>query len=225
MNIIVRAAVLLGLAGAVACGAAVGQGAGGAYTQQASYRGKVSAQILTPDGSGNAKPQSGTGSARFVPAGGGRARLEVSGSIRRNNDTGFVVDGSSDGAGWRGRSEALSIAIDRDGDISGGGIENDHRITFDGRATAERIDLVVTTEKLSKSGGETLPPGTRIVFDYALTRSDARSARAGPAPSAERAVDATKAGKKTCKRRVWKMRNVATPGGGMTMTQVPHCLD
>lgn len=226
MQIIVRVAIALGIACTAACGAATGQGASGIHAQQAPYRGKVSAQVLTPDGSRDATTESGTGSARFVPIGGGRTRLEVTGSIRRNNDTGFIVEGGADGSGWRGRSDALRVDIGGDGRISGGGVENHHRITFAGHATPRRIDLTVTTEKLSRIDGESLPPGTRIVFDYDLARTAAEAARpASSAPAASAAKASTAGKKKTCKRRVWKMRNVATPGGGMTMTQVPHCLD
>jgi hypothetical protein len=127
-------------------------------------------------------------------------------------------------SGWSGRSKTLAITIDRDGRISGGGVENQHRITFGGIASADRMDLTVETEKLAKAAGDTLPAGTRIVFDYHLQRDASEVASANAADSTEIATSDENA-KKTCKRRVWKMRNVTTPGGGMTMTQVPHCLD
>jgi hypothetical protein len=202
---------------ALACCPAGGQEADVFAAQP--WKGTVSALVLTPDGARDAKSETGTGVARFVPAGKGRSRLEVRASIRRDNDSGFVIEGAKDAAGWSGSSPTLAITIDGDGRIHGGGTENQHRITFGGRASADRMDLRVETEKLAGTAGGTLPVGTRIVFDYRLEReaSELADATAKTAPDAK--------GKKTCKRRVWKMRNVATPGGGMTMTQVPHCLD
>ena len=188
------------------------------------YAGTVDAQVLVPDGTRDAKKESGTGIARFVPLGDGRSRLEVQASIRRKNDSGFVIEGAADASGWNGRSKTLAITIDRHGRISGGGIENQHRITFGGLASADRMDLTVETEKLAKGAGDTLPAGTRIVFDYHLQRNASDIASTDAANSSETTA-ADDNPKKTCKRRVWKMRNVATPGGGMTMTQVPHCLD
>ena len=223
MKILVRAAMLLGLACAAACGVATGQGAGGIYAGD-PYTGKVSAQVLAPGGPRDPGKESGTGGARFVPIGNGRSRLEVQANIRRTNDSGFVIEGSESGAGWSGRSGGLTITIDRGGRISGGGIANQHRITFGGHATPERMDLTVETEKLAKAAADTLPAGTRIVFDYDLGRSAHGLARSSPATT-NKALPSGKKSQKTCKRRVWKMRNVVTPGGGMTMTQVPHCLD
>ena len=133
------------------------------------------------------------------------------------------AEGVQQGAVWSGRSGNLRLAIDARGNVSGGGVENGHRITINGVATPRDMDLVVQTEKLARGATGPLPAGTRIVFDYDLRRQPvAETPRLGavkPAPAQSRS------GKKTCKRRVWKMRNVATPGGGMTMTQVPHCLD
>lgn len=221
MNMLVRIAMLLGLACAAACGVATGQGANGIDAAD-PYVGKVSAQVFAPEGSRD--KEFGTAGARFVPLGGGRSRLEVQANIRRTNDSGFVIEGSRNAAGWRGRSGGLEIAIDRDGRISGGGIANQHRITFGGRATPERMDLTVETEKLAQAAaGDTMPAGTRIVFDYDLGRDARASANTGAAmPTASPPGKKTQ---KTCKRRVWKMRNVTTPLGGMTMTQVPVCVD
>jgi hypothetical protein len=201
----------------------VGQGPGDIFVKE-PYAGTVNAQVLAPGGTRDAKEESGTAVARFVALGDGRSRFEVQANIRRNNDSGFVIEGSGDASGWSGHSQALTIAIDRDGRISGGGIENQHRITFGGLATGDRMDLTVETEKLAKMVGDTLPVGTRIVFDYHLERDPGELASTDAAHSAGAAAMDEKT-KKTCKRRVWKMRNVATPGGGMTMTQVPHCLD
>ncbi len=179
-----------------------------------AYAGTVSAMVSDANGA----PESGTASAAFVPAG-ARDRLEVKANIRREGDSGFVVHGRAGADGWQGRGGPLSLVIDRNGRISGGGVEKGHRITFEGRMEGRRMNLRVETLQLQA-------PGTRIVFDYRLARS-------GPAPRAQgaQAVGADAGdgqrgkAKGACKRRVWKTRNVAAPGGGMVMTQVPHCVD
>ena len=158
--------VVLALACAASCGDATSRESGGIYGSD-RYTGRVSAQVLTPDGPRDPGKETGTGSAQFVPLGGGRSRLEVKANIRRENDSGFVVEGRETGDGWRGSSEALKVEIDRNGDISGGGIANHHRITFDGRATAQRIDLVVETEKMAVAAGESL----RAAADAPRSRS------------------------------------------------------
>jgi hypothetical protein len=222
MKTLVRIAMLLGLACTAACGVATGQGTVGIDAAD-PYVGKVSAQVFAPEGPRD--KEFGTAGARFVPIGNGRSRLEVQANIRRTNDSGFIIEGSRNGSGWSGRSDGLTIAIDRDGRISGGGIANQHRITFGGRATSGRMDLTVETEKLAQAAADdTMPAGTRIVFDYDLGRDAKASVHTGAA-AIPAASPPGKKTQKACKRRVWKMRNVATPGGGMTMTQVPHCLD
>jgi hypothetical protein len=214
---IVQGALLLGLV----CGLSVAQGSSDIVAKE-PYAGTVDARVLAPDSTSGAKKESGAGIAKFVPLSSGRSRFEVQASIRRNNDSGFVIEGVGDASGWSGRSEALTITIDREGRIRGGGIEKQHRITFAGQATADRMDLTVETEKLAKNADDTSPVGTRIIFDYHLKRHTRDLASAD---TADATASAAPDEKKTCKRRVWKMRNVATPGGGMTMTQVPHCLD
>jgi hypothetical protein len=216
---IAQGALLFGLV----CGFAVGQESVDIFAKE-PFAGTVEAKVLTPGSEPGAKKESGTGVARFVALGDGRSRFEVQASIRRNNDSGFVIEGAGDASGWSGRSKTLAIAIDSRGRISGGGIENQHRITFGGIANADRMNLTVETEKLAKAADDTLPIGTRIVFDYHLERN-AHDLASKDAAHSEETAPADEKTKKTCKRRVWKMRNVATPGGGMTMTQVPHCLD
>lgn len=219
MNIIARLVAIPGLlACSAACGLAADRDPGDIYTG-GPYEGRVSAQVLVPDEPRDGKKDSGTGSAQFIAIGKGRSRLVVKANIRRPGDSGFAMEGSANVSGWSGRAGDLRLDIDSNGNISGGGVENRHRIVFGGRATAESFDLTVETEKLMRTGQEVLPAGTRILFDYDLGRTRANT-NAGAAATA---VPDKK--QKTCKRRVWKARNVATPGGGMTMIQVPHCLD
>lgn len=223
MNAVVRFVVIPGLfACTAASGLATGRDPGGAYAGD-PYRGKVSAQVIEPGATRDGKRDSGTGTAQFIATGEGGSRLVVKADIRAPGDAGFVMEGRESASGWSGRTGGLSLVIDRNGHISGGGIANRHRIVFGGRATAERMDLTVETEKLAQITQGGLPAGTRIVFDYDLRRAY-DSARTGVASTAA-PVKKTQKAQKTCKRRIWKMRNVATPGGGMTMTQVPHCLD
>jgi hypothetical protein len=213
MNMLLRTAFVAG----IACFAACGNSAERAPAKfQGPYSGTVTARIHANDGAGARAPESGTASAVFVPTGAGE-RLEVKANIRREGDSGFVVNGRASGGAWQGRGGPLGLTVDDDGRISGGGIEKGHRISFAGQVDAGRMDLTVETRQLA-------PPGERIVFEYRLARDAASrplaSGRAAAVPEGRRAD-----GKGACKRRVWKTRNVAAPGGGMVMTQVPHCVD
>jgi hypothetical protein len=212
MNVVLRTGLAAALAGVAACGYSAEPAAGGL---QGPYAGTVSARIHGGDGSPARAPESGTASAVLAPAGANQ-RLEVKANIRRKGDSGFVVTGRASGDGWQGRGGPLSLAIDANGRISGGGIEKGHRISFAGKVDAGHMDLTVETLQLA-------PPGERIVFEYRMARASASRAASGaraPAPGARR-----EEAKGACKRRVWKTRNVASPGGGMVMTQVPHCVD
>lgn len=212
MNPLMRTA----FAAVITCVAACGNAAEQATTQpKGPYSGTVDAVVSTGGGAAG-KAESGTATATFIPTRTGE-RLEVKASIRRANDSGFVVEGRSGGGGWQGRGGPLSLVVDRNGRISGGGIEKGHRITFTGHADARRMDLTVETLKLE-------PRGERIVFDYRLT-SRVASSRAGGVEATSVPAQGRDNNKGACKRRVWKTRNVASPGGGMVMTQVPHCVD
>lgn len=221
MGTAIRAVLMLGLlACAVACGAATG--ASDDVYAQGAYEGRVTAQVLEPGAARDPKRDAGTGTAQFIAIGNGRSRLVVKGNIREPGDTGFVMEGNQRASGWSGRTGNLSLVIDGNGNISGGGIENRHRIVFGGRATAERMDLTVETVKLAQTEQGVMPAGTRIVFDYDLGRTHENTRRAAttatPVKKAQNAPG-------TCKRRVWRTRNVTTPGGGMHMVQVPHCVN
>lgn len=201
----------------VACGGAVGQDTAG-LPLDGVYTGPVKARILVP-GSGADAPEVGRGSATFAGTP-GRSTLSVKASIREAGDAGFEMTGAANGPGWRGGTGALGLEIDRAGRISGGGVENNHRISFAGRATATDMALTVETVKLAPTADGTLPPGTRIVFDYNLSRAGgAAQARLREQPNGAATT------KPKCKRQVWRVRNVTTPGGGMTMVRVPHCVN
>jgi hypothetical protein len=217
---LLRVAVHLVPAGMMACAAAHAANLAEVIKRE-PYKGEVRAQVIVPGEASAQQKVLGTGSAEFVALGNGRSRLVVKANLRRSNDSGFVLEGKDTGAGWKGGSNDLEIAIDRSGAISGGGVENQHRITFGGRATAERFDLTVETEKLATSTGDALPDGTRISFDYQLRRDSARAAQSAGSSSAS---DGGK-NKKTCKRTVWQQRFVGSPGGTFTMIQVPVCVD
>jgi hypothetical protein len=207
MNRFTRVAFVTAITCAAACGSAAEQEA---VRFQGTYSGSVSAAVANAGGA----PETGTASATFARSG-AHDRLEVKANIRRAGDSGFVVEGRAGAGGWQGRGGPLALVVDRDGRISGGGVEKGHRISFGGRLRDGRMDLRVET--LQFEGAR-----QRIVFDYQLVRSGARlQEQPARAASADGRGDA----KGACKRRVWKTRNVASPGGGMVMTQVPHCVD
>lgn len=190
-----------------------------------AYQGWVSAQVIDPGAPAKRTKDSGTGSAQFVPLGPGRSRLVVKANIRAPGDAGLVMEGSSSGAGWTGRAGGLRLAIDGNGNISGGGIEARHRIAFSGRASGHRFELRVETEKLALGARDALPVGTRIVFDYALGRVERDTRGNGSATAAEPDVKSPQAEKRPCKRTVWRPRYVGTPDGGGSTIRAPHCVD
>lgn len=213
MDMLMRTAFALALACVAGCGNSAEREP---VKLHGAYTGTVSARIHAPGTAHAPAPESGSASAVFVPTAKGE-RLEVKANIRREGDSGFVVNGRARGDVWQGHGGPLGLTVDGNGRISGGGIEKGHRISFAGQVDAGRMHLTVETRQLA-------PPGERIVFEYRLAQAAASrpvaSGRAVAVPEGRR--DESKG---ACKRRVWKTRNVAAPGGGMVMTQVPHCLD
>lgn len=182
------------------------------------YAGQVVAQVQPA--AGTPKSERGRATAVFEGLGGGRSRLDLSGSLRQRNDAGFVVVLAREGAGWRSQGPGLALHIAADGRIDGGGTLEGRRIRLDGRMDAEQLRLTVETlSPPTQRGGKA---GTRIVFVYTLGAQQAK-ANTPKAPSANAGADPQK--KMTCKRRVWQTRNVASPNGTMTMIQVPVCKD
>ena len=224
MGIAIRAAVLVAVSLCiVACEAS---GRGSALPEQGvSYRGPVVAQILEPGRAPGAKA-TGAGRAELADLGGGRSRLTVEASIRKPGDAGFSLDGRRIGTTWSGASETLRLEIDGNGNISGGGTADNMRVVFGGRATRELIDLRVELESLALSRTGVFPVGTRTVFDYTLERARATLPATAKTKASGDTTDANvkDAQGRECRTIVWTMRNVAAPGGGMTMIQVPHCV-
>ena len=226
MRIAIRAVVLLVLAlGIPACDAS-GRGAVG-QEHGVPYRGPVTVQILEP-GRTSGSRDAGTGMAQFVDLGGGHMRLTVEGSIRKRGDAGFSLEGRRSGTGWSGASETLRMTIDDRGRISGGGTADNMRVVLGGRAIGDQLALRVELETLSANKAGGFPVGTRTIFDYALERARATSSPSTtdsetPAQDAATA-DLKDAEGRPCRKIVWRTRNVTTPGGGMSMIQVPHCV-
>jgi hypothetical protein len=179
------------------------------------YIGRVDVRILIP-GKASEQRDSGTGSAYFTKTDNGQTRLVVSGSIRKDSDTGFVVDGSESKSGWSSRDSSLSIG--KDGQITGSSVEHPNRYRFNGVLSEGKFDLKVEHELLagSKQG---LPPRTKFVFSYDLRRE--AGTKDASAPGSEKKT----VGDRRCKRTIWQMRNVANMGGGpMIMVRVPQCV-
>lgn len=189
MNVILQFVVMLGL---VACGAAGGIATAGdladLYTND-PYKGKASAQVFEPAGPGDPKKDSGTGSAQFIATGKGKSRLVVKANIREAGDAGFVMEGAQSASGWSGRTGDLRLVIDSNGNIRGGGVANQHRITFGGHATAESFDLTVETEKLAQAGQaccQSAPGSCSTTTSNAHPASRARVSRRQQRPTRSR---------------------------------------
>ncbi|MDN5782035.1 MAG: hypothetical protein L0H23_08445 [Luteimonas sp.] len=187
------------------------------------YMGDVTVRITPPGG--QPWEQSGRASARIVDGPDGRARLTVFGAIEdEKGDAGFTLDGHQDARGWRSDSDSMTLAIDPDGHISGGGTLAPQRFTFDGRIATTDFHLVANVELLARSNGN-LPKGTTFEFVYDLSRATPTPTSPTAAQdAAERNDKGDKSGK--CSEIRYEMRPIANIGDGtMSMLQVPICLD
>jgi hypothetical protein len=181
------------------------------------YLGGVDVRIQVPGE--KERQDSGTGSAHFAKTDDGQTRLVVSGSIRKDSDTGFVMNGIASKSGWSSRDGSLTIG--KDGKITGGDVQHPYRFRFDGFVSREKFSLKIEQEWLEASKNKRgFPLGTKFVFTYDLGREPKQQA-GGTVRSGQKA-----AGDRPCKRIVWKVRNIANLGGGpMIMTQVPVCVE
>lgn len=184
------------------------------------YLGDVTVRILSPDG--GSLEQSGRASARIEDRG-DSARLTVFGAIENEaGDAGFTLEGQQDARGWRSESGAVSLRIDPEGRITGGGTLAPQAFSFDGRVSPSALHLVTRIELLARSQGD-LPAGTVFEFVYDLSRA----ATAGPA-TADGEASREQAGDDNgqCSEIRYEMRPVASLGEGtMSMMQVPVCVD
>jgi hypothetical protein len=178
------------------------------------YLGGVDVRIQVPGE--RDRYDSGSGSAQFIKTNDGKSRLVVSGSIRKDSDTGFVMDGSLSKSGWSSRNGNLTI--DTSGKITGSSIQQPYRIRISGFASGEKFNLKVEQELLEASKNKRgFPAGTKFLFSYALSRQ-ANQQASGKVKSGQKVAG-------ECKRIVWQSRNIANLGGGpMIMTQVPVCI-
>lgn len=181
------------------------------------YVGGVTTQVQIAGGEGASKRNSGTAIAEFVKIDEKRSRFELKATILRRNDSGLTVEGESEEPGWVGYGDSMTFLIEPDGVISGGGVDKQHRIAFAGHVSEHDLNLTITTQRLVGAGAGNSAAGTKVVFEYSLQRE----ASSASEPASKRTQK--KAGRE-CKRIVWKARNVTTPGGGMQMIQVPHCV-
>ncbi|MDH5822017.1 hypothetical protein QFW77_03280 [Luteimonas sp. RD2P54] len=184
------------------------------------YTGFVEVEVR-PAG-GRAWRQHGEGSAHFVDEGGGKARLVVFGAIDdENGDAGFAIDGAFTDGRWKSETEGVSLEIDRDGRIGGGGTMHPQRFDFSGTATATDFALDVGIELL-EDNPQSLPAGSTFRFAYELSRAE-------PGKDAEQSAgedEDGRGGDRKCRRIRYEMRPVANIGdGSMSMIQVPVCLE
>jgi len=186
------------------------------------YFGSVKVAVYAPDGREMTElGDFGTASARFQNLDDARARLLLSGNIREDGDTGFVLDGRSENGGWTSRSEHVDVRIDRDGKISGEAESVPDRFTFDGTIEAKRLALEVDMELLEARSG--LPRGSRFRFTYSLWGGDGIRDNATAAVGEGNGRDE---GDGSCRRVEWRLRNVPNLSGGpMGMVRVPVCMD
>lgn len=188
---------------------------------QAPYLGSVRVRVMDQDRSDITARDTGTASAHFVDQEDGSARLVVVGNIRKAADAGFAVDGSYDEAGWQSQMGGVRLSIGRDGTISGGGDSESQRLRFSGSASRTSFRMDVELELLASNAGG-MPPGTRFLFSYDLSRDSGEQGRAPLQSDVAEAAGGNS--ERRCERIVWKVRNVAGFGGSMQMIQVPECI-
>lgn len=185
------------------------------------YVGGLEVQVILPgDPPKGSDSDSGTGSARIVDEGNGRARLVVSGTID-GGENGFTVSGAYDETGWRSDDDGPVVEISPDGRISGEGRQGIEYLTLEGTATDEAFDLVVLIELLAPTENG-VPAGTMFRFIYDLDRSLDIAEPRDPPPSTDSSGGSSG---DECDEIVWRTRNVANPFGTMQMVQVPVCVE
>ncbi len=180
------------------------------------YLGSVEVRADVPGQGAGAIRDSGRGSIHLERNDAGVA-LVLAGNIKVEGDASFFLDGRRADGGWRSRSEEVQVGIDADGTVAGHGRMGDQQLRFDGRVSPTDFDLDVEVT-LAAASAKGLPAGTRFVFAYRLRRD----AGDGPATASDGADDEART---SCRRFVWRVRNIADfSGGPMRMIQVPECV-
>lgn len=203
---------LLPVAMALAAGACQDSEASPPFPTTA-YEGRVRV-LVTPPGD-PAYDERGRGTARFGPEGGSPTRLSVIGAISDpRGDTGLELEGAPTAqGGWQGHMGNIKVHIDRNGTISGGGVEHPQAFTITGQVTPESFDMVMVIELLEQNAGG-LPAGTTLRFDYGLEQPR-QASRGEPRTDLE-----------SCSKVAYEVRPTPDPAGGtLVLRRVPVCKD
>lgn len=174
------------------------------------YTGTINVNIQPPDELREFRSGEGA-SAHFTENENNQATFVVHGIMEEdsgeNGDAGFVSNGVYTNMEWESEPGNVTLKIDKNGHISGGGTLHPQHFQFEGTLTEGHLELKVEIEVLEETGGG-YPAGTRFEFNYKLYRS----------------VDGTS--NESCSDIRYEMRPVANIGAGtIDMIQVPICLD
>lgn len=191
---------------------------------KAAYAGSVEV-LFIPAGESGGERENGTGSTQFIPESDGRLTMVLSGSIRKEGDTGFSITGTRNNGGWS-INDSVELKIDGKGKISGEGVVSPYQMRFDGQVTSETLQLRIEQEQIERDESSGLPAGARFIYDYDLKR-------VAPAPpsvnednggtTVEMPNDSPPVG--GCSRIKWRFQHIANLSGGpMQMIQVPECV-
>lgn len=173
-----------------------------AYTRD-SFSGRLLAEIHSTTSTIPIRNY-GSATARFDALPDGRTRLTLSGTIQQEGDAGVSVTGRYGPDGFRSDGKAITLSIDPEGRITGGGMEDGQSYTFSGRISADELEVQVQNRPVAQTGASSV---TGIDFTYSLTNDLAEPAGG------------------TCKDIRYEMRPVANIGDGtMSMISVPVCL-
>lgn len=172
------------------------------------YTGRITAEMYDPQGN-RLVSRYGKAEIKVTSPEEGRIRLEASGvpeGVEKLTLKSTLAAGPD--GGWRDVDEALPMRISPDGEISGGGLRGDEKVTFSGRVTDESLQLSVKTTLL-ESAGAGAPAGTYSLMEFTARRSV-------ESPGGDGICEHT-----TLETRV----SPNTFGGGMTTVMVPVCVD
>lgn len=138
----------------------------------------------------------------------GRIRLEASG-VPEGVDEITIKSTLAAGAdgGWLDVDQTLPMHISPSGEISGGGLRGDEKVTFSGSVTDESLRLSVRTTLL-KPAGPGAAAGTYSIMEFNTRRTPASTSGDG-----------------ICEHTRLETRvSPNTFGGGMTTVMVPVCV-
>lgn len=148
-----------------------------AWADGRSFEGPVTLHFTAPGRT--ARTVHGTGSARWLADAGSARFVLQADEPRTNTRVHLVFEGNITGSGWRSAAGPVTLAVNPDGRITGGGTDPalQRTLAFAGVVHETTLHLQTHTALARAEGG--LPVGTEITAEYALTRPASSLSSAG----------------------------------------------